>query len=392
MKIKAIPKGEVTVSALVPVKEGDAKVRHKSVSSVSAGKELTDDQLAKINSYARKQLTKEQVFYVPLLMAHNGIDRDTERFHEDLLMEFAEKLPGKGFFVVGHPSGWSGTGGPGEGLFFDAKVEQISPEEFKAKTGEEIKLVEGVDAVHALMADAYILSLPGNADTRAKIDAGIIRFSSIGFKAPFFSITDDNGNHIYGEYRPKGEALEGSLVWLGAQPGAGVMKSAGNKPEDKNEEGGKIQMKILAQRLSKELGREFTPDALGDEILVYIGEITEKMKVCAASAKDGEAYRDILVEDAIHYGAMVGEIPTIEAAQRKEAEFIKTWPLTRIKFLKDKYERTARKMYPDKFTIQGKEQMDRERQAREADRKAAELGSMKKDLTSPRHNPLLQSV
>jgi hypothetical protein len=393
MKKKAVLIGEVTRSALRPGKDGQTEAtKHKVLSAkpMGAGKELSGDQLAKINAFARKPLTQEQVFYVPLLMAHNGIDRDNERFDEELLHIFADTLVGKGFFVHGHPSGWSGSGGPGEGLHFDARVEQMTPEEFKEKTGEEIRLPDGLDTVHALMSDAYILTLPGNSDTRAKIDAGIIRFSSIGFNAPLYSITDDNGNHIYGEYRPKGEALEGSLVWLGAQPGAGVTKDfkGGTNPPETNDEGGKAKMKILAQRLSKEVGREFTAEDLGDEILAYIAEMKEKVAASTAAAKDGEAYREILIEDAIHYGAMIGDIPTSEAAQRKEAEFIKTWPLGRIKFLRDKYEKTARKMYPDKFTIQGKEQMDRERQAREAERRALPTG--KKDLADARNNPLLQ--
>jgi hypothetical protein len=403
MKKNAILKGEVTRSALLPRNDGTIEdVPHKilSMKAVGAGKELTDEQLAKINSYARKALTKEQVFYIRLLMAHNGIDRDEERFDEKMLTSFAKTLPGKGFFVQGHPSGWSGTGGPGEGLHFDSQVEQMTPKEFKALTGEEIKLPDDVDTVHALMSDAYILALPGNADTRAKIDAGIIRHASIGFKAPLYSITDDNGNHIYGEYRPKGEALEGSLVWLGAQPGAGVMKGAKPPESTQNAKGAPeppeepepmkgVHMKILAQRLSKEIGKEFTAENLGDEILLHLAEINEKMKSLEASAKDGDAYRDVLVEDTIHYGAMVGEIPTTEAAQRKEAEFIKTWPLTRIKFLRDKYEKAARKMYPDRFTLQGKEEMDRQRAILAAQRKQEQTGT-RKDLSTPQHNELLQ--
>ncbi len=402
--MKAIFKGEITRSARLSNIDGKTADQQQQkiyfMKGLGSGKPLTDEQLAKINTYARKPLTMDQVAYVPLLMAHNGIDRDTERFNEELLAEFSQKLPGKGFFVEGHPGGWGGSGGPGEGLHFDARVQQMTPAEFKTLTDEDIKLPDGVSTVHALMSDAYVLALPSNADTRAKIDAGIIRYSSIGFKAPFYSITDDNGNHIYGEYRPKGEALEGSLVWLGAQPGAGIMKSAGaeggpEQHEEKSEEeesksDRRIHMKILVQRLSKELGQAFTVENLGDEIIAYVAGVREQMEAMKAKAADGDEYRAVLVEDTIHYGAMVGEIQTIEATQRKEADFIKTWPLVRIKALRDKYEGAARKMYPDKFTIQGKEQMDRERAIRESERKAAEAGPQKKDRTLPRNNPLLQ--
>jgi hypothetical protein len=168
------------------------------------------------------------------------------------------------------------------------------------------------------------------------------------------------------------------------------MKGAKGAPEPPEPEPTKgVHMKILAQRLSKELGKEFTAENLGDEIMLHIAEVNEKMKALEASAKDGEAYRDVLVEDTIHYGAMVGEIPTIEAAQRKEADFIKTWPLQRIKFLKDKYERAARKMYPDRFTIQGKEEQDRQRSIIAAQRKQEQTGT-RKDLSTPQHNELLR--
>jgi hypothetical protein len=137
-----------------------------SVKGLSEGKDLTDAQLARINAYAIVPLKKEEVHYVQLLMAHNGIDRDVERFSEELLADFARTLPGKGFFVEGHPGGWSGHGGPGEGLHFDTRVVPMTPEEFKAKTGETIKLPEGVSMVSALMSDAYILALDSNSDTR----------------------------------------------------------------------------------------------------------------------------------------------------------------------------------------------------------------------------------
>ncbi len=533
MLTKAVFKEIVTRRAFRPGQSGakEASKEFKVVSArpIGAGKELTDEQLVKINTFAPNPLTKDQVYYVKLLMAHNGIDRDVERFSEDFLVELARTLPGKGFFVEGHPGGWGGSGGPGEGIHFDSQVEQMTPEEFKAITNEDIKLPDGITTVHALISHAYMIPLQSNSDTRIKIDGGIIRFSSIGFKGPFYSITDDNGNHIYGEYRPKGEALEGSLVWLGAQPGAGVMKGAKDGTEAPGEDkgavaysattaadearawdaaaaktnlakwassdgsgdkdkidwpkyrkgfawydpekadsfegyklphhdvidgtinviwkgcesamgvcngamggvdipeaqmpavkahlekhykqfgkeppkeadnsnqkqqdteptkGDRIPMKILAERLSKKTGKAFTAENLGDEVEAYLDEVTGKMKSLEAKAADGDAYRDVLVEDAVHYGAMVNEIATTEAAQRKESDFIKTWPLARIKELRDKYEKMARKMYPDRFTIQGKEQMDRERQILAAERKQPQ--STRKDLSTSQHNELLQ--
>jgi hypothetical protein len=386
MKRKATFKGDVTRSAFI----GTAGAGYKALSAVSANsapRELTDEQLAKINTFARKPLAKEQVHYTPLLMAHNGIDRDNERFNEELLANFAQTLPGKGFFVQGHPGGYSGKGGPGEGLYFAARVEDITPDEFKALTGETLKLPEGITQGKALFADAYVLALDSNADTRAKIDAGIIRFASIGFKAPLFDITDERGNYIYGEYRSGGEAREGSLVWLGAQPGAGVIKSVQDDPTKQTEE--RHPMKTLLEKLNKALKKEFTEDNLGDGVILVIADKDMQIEKLKAAAAEGAAYRKHLTDDIVKHGMLIGEMPTDEAGQKAEVDFIATWPIDRVKALKDKYETAARQKFPDKFTVPTKDQTDRDQKGSEAEGKAPPKDG-KKDLTVPANNELLQ--
>lgn len=353
-----------------------------SVKGLSQGKELTDAQLAKINSYAVVPLKKEDVHYVQLLMAHNGIDRDQERFSEDMLADFARTLPGKGFFVEGHPGGWRGQGGPGEGLHFDCRVVQMTPEEFMAKTNEAIKLPDGVTMCHCLMSDAYILALESNADTRKKMNAGIIRFSSIGFKAPFYSITDDNGNHIYGEYRPKGEALEGSLVWLGAQPGAGVMKSAGAKgspqqPEDKSK-GVLPEMEKTLAALGAKFGKTFKAETLAQDVIILIGEkdtaiadLTGKVALLEKDAADGKAFRTSLIEDVIKCGLLMEEIKSDKDSQEAEEKYLMTVPIERLKTMRNKAWSVATKQFPDKFEIPAPDQGNRDQAGKEAEAAAA---------------------
>lgn len=359
-----------------------------SIKGLSSGKELTDAQLIKINSYAVVPLTKDQVHYAQLLMAHNGIDRDRERFNEEGLEDFARTLPGKGFFVEGHPGGWTGHGGPGEGLFFDARVVQMSPAEFKAKTLEDIELPDGVLMVSCLMADAYVLVLDSNSDTRAKMNAGIIRFSSIGFKAPYYSITDDHGNHIYGEYRSKGEALEGSLVWLGAQPGAGVMKSAGSPKtatgsveEQPNHDKAKGDLPAMEKQLlilGTRLGKTFTVDTLADSILALVGEkdasiktLTDQVATLTPDAADGKAFRKGLIEDLIKASVLLGEMKSDEASQKAEETYYMTVPIERLKTLSGKAMTQARKQFPDKYELPAGDQQDREKHNTEAQQAAA---------------------
>lgn len=365
-----------------------------SFKALGAGKAVSDDQIAKINKFALVQLKPEQVYVRRYLVAHNGIDRDNERFSEDLLKDFTATLPGKGFFVEGHPSSWSGKGQPGEGRFYDASTEEMTPEEFKNITHEEITLPEGITKAKVLWGDAYLLKLDSNADTLAKIDAGIYSFVSIGFKAPLVDVTDKNGNVIYGEYKSKGQAMEGSLVWLGAQQGASAMKNAGKgggtPPLQDNLilEGRK--MKEFLKRLSEKIGKAFSEEQAVDEIASLITEKDAKIREMEPHAADGKAYRKHLVDDLLKYGALIEEVPTDAESQKKEMEFVSGWPIDRIKSLRDKYKARARSKFPDKFTFKGKDEADR--QAKDGDGKKHQQATGRKDYTTPQHNELFETV
>jgi hypothetical protein len=183
------------------------------------GVEVTGEILAKINKYALRELTPEEIFVRRFLMAHNAVDRDNERFPEPILDDFARTLPGKSL-LNGHDRYTLPLG-----LYFDAFTEELTPEQFTALTGEEARLPEGVTMVKVLWGWVYMLKANFNASTTANIDAGIYRHASIGFKASdIMPITGSYSNILYYEYVPPGEALEGSIVWLGAQPGATTQK------------------------------------------------------------------------------------------------------------------------------------------------------------------------
>lgn len=370
--MKSVFKHIVTRHALRGYKDQAPGAGQKILSCkvLGSGKQLTDEQLAKINRFARKPLTSEEVFHIPVLLAHNGIDRDNERFHEDTLKDFARTLVGKGFFVAGHPGGWSGSGAPGEGKYFDAAVEEMTPERFREITNEDIKLPDGETAVHALMTHAYMLKLAANEDARKNIDGGIYSFASIGFQAPYFSITDDLGNHKYGEYRPKGEALEGSLVWLGAQPGAGVTKSArAPEPSAEVEETPKGEMDPMEKQLiilGTKLGKAFKAETLADDILALFGakdaeitRLTTENGAMKAAAEDGKAYRDSLVETTVKAAVLLGDLKNDEASQKAETDYLMTVPIDRLKVMASKADAAARKACPDQYQIPSKDQSDR---------------------------------
>ena len=111
--------------------------------------------------------------------------------------------------------------------------------------------------------------------TLVKIDAGVFDFASIGYRAErLVPITDQKGTILYYEYQGRGEATEGSLVYLGAQYGAGIksLEDApgadsvpGNDPE--KSQGGKPTMNEFLKRLLLTFGKVFTDGMTEDQAI-----------------------------------------------------------------------------------------------------------------------------
>ena len=188
----------------------------------------TDEDLAAINALALAEMTADDVYVRTAYLAHNGIDRDKEVFDDSLLEAFANSLPGKGLFIK-HPMGYDGDSGPGIGRWFRAQVVDMSLDESRAVLKEpKLQFPPSTETAKLLEASFYIPRTEKNAGLLADIDAGIAGDLSIGFRtsdrAP---ITDGVSDDVIA-YRlmAPGEAYEGSLVWLGAQPGARVHKAA----------------------------------------------------------------------------------------------------------------------------------------------------------------------
>lgn len=341
---------------------------------------VTDEQLAKINTdFAIVPLTADQVYVRKFLLAHNAIDRDRERFSEALLDDFARTMPSKGL-LWGHQ--W---GPPGKGLFFDATTETMTAEQFTALTGETPNLPEGVSMVKVLWCWAYLLKIAENGGIIANLDGGVYRHVSIGFKAEHReAITDQHGNRLFDEYKPKGEALEGSLVWLGAQPGATAQKARDideaseahtSAPIDK---GGSTPMKWL-KAIAAKLGKEITEDTAADEIAAALDAKDAQIATLTTKAADGDAYRKSLVDDCLKFGRLLKEMPDDEDGTKKKTTFLGSWPIEEVKSLRDRLEVRARKEFPTKFTVEAKDDGDRQNKNDAAGQK---------DYTKTDQNPL----
>jgi len=386
------------------------KTYEKQFSIKAAGVEITPEILAKINHYAVKELTAEDVYVRKYLMAYNAVDRDNERFTEILLDDFAKTFPGKSF-LVGHD-----RSAPGIGLYFAAATENLTPEQFKELTGEEAPLPEGLTSVKVLYGWIYLVKADFNEKIIANIDAGIYRHASIGFRASDLKpIKGQYDNILYWEYSSPGEALEGSLVWLGAQPGATAQKSADDNvlclncnkffdyskqieiamgavkcPEcfaivnqegealtEKNnsKKGGKNMEKLLKMLMKLFPGKSFTEEGLGDEIKAALDEhvkaesqkavdaasapLNQKIAELTPLAADGKAYRDGMVSSYVAQKAKLEEVSEKPEDQKALREVVEKYPVDFLKSEVAHLQKRVEEKFPANPQTQGDDRRDK---------------------------------
>lgn len=186
----------------------------------------TAEQVAAINAFTLREHAADELYVREFVVCHNGIDRDRECIDEALLAKFATSLPGKGLFIK-HPMSWDGDSGPGEGRWFAARIERMSLADARTLLREpQFALPPGISEAQVLMASAYMVRTDDTKDLIAKLDAGIAGDVSIGFTTAGRADVIDpvSGTRIAERLLGPGEALEASLVWLGAQPGARAVK------------------------------------------------------------------------------------------------------------------------------------------------------------------------
>lgn len=359
------------------------ELRIKAVS----GAECTPEMLAKINSFALNPLKAEDVYVRKFLMAHNCIDRDNERFPEPMLDQFAATMPGKAC-IPSHDRKSLPLA-----TWFDSSTESMTPDQFKALTGETPNLPPDIDQVKVQWAWMYTLVKDWNQQLRDSLDAGIIRFCSIGFAAADLNSVKESptGPTLYWEYCCPGEAMEGSLVWLGAQQGAGSQKQALQPNHEKRQE--EESMKEFLAKLGKALGlsKALEEDGAVDAIKAVIDEKNAKISELEPLAADGKSYRDALVADSVKFATLLGEIGDDEKSKKDEEDFLKTVPIARLKAQRDKYEAKAREKFPTHSIFTGKDATDREERGKEGERHSQETKG-KKDYSRPENNELFGLV
>jgi hypothetical protein len=311
-----------------------------------------DAQLAMIRQFTLADMSADALYVRSFVIAHNAIDRDGECFDEMLLGDFARTLPGKGLFIC-HPMGWDGGSGPGEGRWFDAHTERVSLDAARTLLREPgLMLPPDRTDVTLLYANGYIAKTADNASLLTKLDAGVAGDVSIGFNyADAVRVMDADGRELnVFRLTAPGEALEASLVWLGAQPGARAMKGAtlqspenGMNPQElKDFDAAKAEAvthKAAAEANAKAATSLIAlKSALGDN-----GALLDAPSRLAEFVSSGKDYRNSLIDTVVagerHRGLIGDTDADVQTAKGAYAEL----PSTKLKVLADTIGKTAPK-------------------------------------------------
>lgn len=281
----------------------------------------SEDSLALINQYTRRDLSADEIYIFPISLCNNDIDRDYEKFTLESLNSLAPLMVGK-TIVLDHS--WSARNQSAR--IFKTRVEKI-----EGKTTKD-----GEDFYH-LTALAYTTKSEANNDFILNIDAGILKEVSVGVGVQKHTCSicgseyySDDCPHYKGDIYDEHEmfvkleeihdAYEVSFVAVPAQPEAGVTKQ--RKGENKMEYNDKLKQygideptfqSIISK--SKEINADLFLKILGvadiksektflseEEVKKEIGEITkedllQKMKSYEVLKRKVSEY-DRIIEDA----------------------------------------------------------------------------------------------
>lgn len=308
---------------------------------VKAGGAADDATMAAIRQYTLRDFAPDELQIRDYALAHNCIDRDNECFDESVLDDFANSLPGKGVYIK-HPTSWQGDGGPAEGRVFAAATQTMSLDELRTMLNEpDLQLPPDRTSAKLLTARAFFAKTPDNASLLIKQDAGIAGDVSVGFAAQGTApIRDAAGNELTARrWQSPAKAMEMSLVWLGAQPGARAVKSATQVTDPEQamsltpEQINALQAK--AAQGEKDAGVLATlKTALGDADAVLLG----KPDALKALIADARAFKAALVNDLVALERQLGICGDTDEAVKDAKAFHEELPVAKLQSMVKAYE------------------------------------------------------
>ncbi|MBQ7121226.1 MAG: hypothetical protein IJO03_03070 [Clostridia bacterium] len=251
---------------------------------------LPDEELELIGQFARKELSREELYTFSLILCDNEIDRDNEKFTVSALHTLAKLFVGK------------------TGIFdHNMKSKDQTARIYSAEvmTDEARKTADG-EVYTYIKAKAYMVRTEKNKDLITEIDAGIKKETSVGCCVRDIScsicgknIKTEGCEHQKGKsyggrlccylLSEPSDAYEWSFVAVPAQKNAGVIKS--------------FDMSGERERLA-EMAMEFRQE-LETDIIRFASSVIPEMKQAAVeeicenlSLKSLREMRDALRENA----------------------------------------------------------------------------------------------
>jgi len=353
-------------------------------------------------------------------VANNMIDRDTERFSLPVLKSFAKTAVGRPIIKSHDVREF------GDAKIYNARIETVTFEEgmkmlghvpFRGYADLSKTIAQKDKGIHFLVVDYYMLK--SDTDKVKRIQAGLIKDMSVGFRAPV--LTPMNGNAesskdendiLYWEYQNskerESEISEISHVYTGAQYGA-VTKNFNIKKDFKTESK-KMEVKLTALSISKEIDpeenfeksvKEFANEIdeavlkiQKDQDTVKISNDELKNKIKAIESVFGEdydletlkeikkradEYKKNLVDECIKYSGLLGIVKK-EDAENKKALY-NTLPVTVIQGMVNDFKTLHKKQNPPASQTE----------ENNADKNAAEDNDLPKAKTITRHDHRYQN-
>lgn len=261
---------------------------NKSYDSTMKNDEIkvTDEDLALINKYSRKELKSEDVFVFSVVLCDNEIDRDFERFSVDSLKKLAELFVGK-TAIKNHSMNCEDQSAR------TFKTQVITDNEKKNSLGEPYAY---------LKAYCYIPKIKKYESLIQEIESGIKKEVSIGcaVEKNVCSICHSDmkkipchhkkgkeyeGKLCYHELRNPTDAYEWSFVAVPAQRNAGVVKNFNSTKEKNN-------MNDIVKTIKQAECDICLTKAEAKAISDYISSLEER-------ADDGKQFREMLENETV---------------------------------------------------------------------------------------------
>ena len=258
---------------------------NKSFESQTDENELSKEDLALINTFTQKEMTKDDIFSFCVILCDNEIDRDYERFTEDSLHKLAD-------FFIGKTAIRDHSMKSSDQSARTYKTEVIKDSTRKNSLGE--------DYVY-LKAWCYMPRIKKNEELIEEIKAGIIKEVSVGcaVKSCICSVCGKelgksecshvrggvyDGRLCYGELQNPTDAYEWSFVAVPAQKNAGITKKF-LKSENERLKGLAKAGQLYRTEKQTELVKAFVAafPSLGDKLCKKMAECLETDELCAAA-------------------------------------------------------------------------------------------------------------